>query len=121
MNGTPTPPTPRAPRLTVDTRSIEKGSLVEVVGEIGLQTVPLLRAPLQEATARSGAAVILDLRRVDFIDSSALSLFVETRKSLVSQERPLCILLTANGQPERVLKLGHFGTIMHLAHELEDL
>ena len=52
MNGTPTPPAPRAPRLTVSTRPTEKGTLVEAVGEVGLQTVPLLRAPLQEQTAR---------------------------------------------------------------------
>ena len=121
MNGTPTPPAPRAPHLTVDTRSTDKGSLVEAVGEVGLQTVPLLRAPLQEVTARPGAAVIVDLRQVDFIDSSALSLFVETRKTLVGQERSLCLLLTPNSQPERVLNLGHFGTILHLAHALDDL
>ena len=114
------PPPLHTPRLTVTMRPTEKGTLVEATGEVGLQTVPLLRAPLQEVMAQPGT-VIVDLRRVDFIDSSALSLLVEVRKGLVSQQRSLCVLLTANGQPERVLHLGHFQTIMRLAHELDEL
>ena len=117
----PAPPPLHPPRLTVSTRPTEKGALVEATGEVGLQTVPLLRAPLQEAAAQPGAAVIVDLRRVDFIDSSALSLLVEVRKSLISRQRSLSVLLTADGQPERVLKLGHFQTIMRLAHEMDEL
>ena len=67
------------------------------------------------------AAVIVDLSRVDFIDSAGLALLVEARKRLAPDGRSLHILLTAGRQPERVLKLGRFDTIMNLAYDYNGL
>ena len=67
------------------------------------------------------SSVIVDLSRVDFIDSAGLALLVEARKKLSPEGRSLSILLTQGRQPERVLKLGRFDTIMTLAYTLNDL
>jgi anti-sigma B factor antagonist len=111
-----------AAQLEVNTRSTDKGSLVEAVGEVDLTTAPQLREPLMEAVVGTQkTTVIVDLSRVDFIDSAGLALLVEARKRLAPEGRTLNILLTPGRQPERVLKLGRFDTIMNLAYDFNDL
>ena len=75
------------------------------------------------AAVNSGekSPVIVDLSHVDFIDSAGLALLVEARKKLSPEGRSLSVLLTPSRQPERVLKLGRFDTIMTLAYSLSDL
>ncbi len=111
-----------AAQLTVSHRQETQGTLIEAVGEVDLTTAPLLREPLM-AAVNSGekSPVIVDLSRVDFIDSAGLALLVEARKKLSPEGRTLSVLLTPSRQPERVLKLGRFDTIMTLAYSLSDL
>ena len=108
-----------AAQLTVSHRPETQGILIEAVGEVDLTTAPLLREPLM-AAVNSGEKlpVIVDLSRVDFIDSAGLALLVE---ALSPEGRSLSVLLTPSRQPERVLKLGRFDTIMTLAYSLSDL
>jgi anti-sigma B factor antagonist len=111
-----------AAQLDVSSRTTDKGALVEAVGEVDLTTAVQLREPLMEAVNSSEkSSVIVDLSRVDFIDSAGLALLVEARKRLAPDARTLHILLTPGRQPERVLKLGRFDTIMNLAYGLDDL
>jgi anti-sigma B factor antagonist len=96
--------------------------LVEAVGEVDLTTAPQLREPLMDAVGGTQkSTVIVDLSHVDFIDSAGLALLVEARKRLAPEGRTLNILLTPGRQPERVLKLGRFDTIMNLAYDYNDL
>lgn len=111
-----------AAQLAVNSRTIEKGALIEAQGEVDLTTAQQLREPLMQAVngAREGS-VIVDLTQVDFIDSAGLALLVEARKRLAPEGRTLHVLLTPGRQPERVLKLGRFDTIMNLAYQLDDI
>lgn len=111
-----------AAQLDVTNRLTEKGALIEAVGEVDLTTARLLHEPLMKAVADyENTPVIVDLSRVIFIDSAGLALLVEARKRLAPEGRPLHILLAHGKQPERVLKLGRFDTIMALAYDLESL
>ncbi|MBV9849554.1 MAG: STAS domain-containing protein [Armatimonadetes bacterium] len=111
-----------AAQLTINQRPTEKGTLIQAVGEVDLTTAPQLRIPLMDTVNSGGRdAVIVDLSQVDFIDSAGLALLVEARKRLAPEARPLHILLTAGRQPERVLKLGRFDTIMNLAYSLDEI
>jgi anti-sigma B factor antagonist len=111
-----------AAQLTVSHRQDSKGAVVEAVGEVDLTTAPQLRESLLAAVnGADKSAVIVDLSRVDFIDSAGLALLVEARKRLTPEGRTLNVLLTPGRQPERVLKLGRFDTIMTLAYSLGDL
>ncbi|MGO8670340.1 MAG: STAS domain-containing protein [Capsulimonadaceae bacterium] len=111
-----------AAQLTVNCRGTEKGSLIEAVGEVDLTTVLQLREPVLTAVnGADRASVIVDLSRVDFIDSAGLALLVEARKRLAPDGRSLHILLTPGRQPERVLRLGRFDTIMNLAYDLNEI
>ena len=111
-----------AAQLTINQRPTDKGALIQAVGEVDLTTAPQLRTPLMETVnGAEKSAVIVDLSQVDFIDSAGLALLVEARKRLAPDARPLHILLTPGRQPERVLKLGRFDTIMNLAYSLDDI
>lgn len=111
-----------AAQLTVNSRGTDKGSLIEAIGEVDLTTVLQLREPVLNAVNNAdGAPVIVDLSKVDFIDSAGLALLVEARKRLAPDARTLHILLTPGRQPERVLRLGRFDTIMHLAYDINEI
>jgi anti-anti-sigma factor len=111
-----------AAQLTVNQQTTDKGFLIQAVGEVDLTTAPFLRAPLMETVnGGAGGPVIVDLSQVDFIDSAGLALLVEARKKLAPAARPLHVLLTPGRQPERVLKLGRFDTIMNLAYSLDEI
>ena len=111
-----------AAQLAVNSRASDKGTVVEAQGEVDLTTASQLRGPLMEATgAGSSGAVIVDLKQVDFIDSAGLALLVEARKRLAPEGRALHVVLTAGRQPERVLKLGRFDTIMNLTHSVDEV
>ena len=111
-----------AAQLVVSRSQEPQGTVIEAVGEVDLTTAPQLREALLGAVGDTEASgVIVDLSKVDFIDSAGLALLVEARKRLSPNGRTLSILLTPGRQPERVLKLGRFDTIMTLAHSLSDL
>ena len=111
-----------AAQLIVSHRHETQGTVIEAVGEVDLTTAPQLREALLGAVGETEKPpVIVDLSKVDFIDSAGLALLVEARKRLSPDGRTLSILLAPGRQPERVLKLGRFDTIMTLAHNLSDL
>jgi anti-sigma B factor antagonist len=55
-------------------------TVVTVSGEVDLQTAPRLAAALEEARAASGASIVVDLSRVDFLDSSGLGVLVTAHR-----------------------------------------
>lgn len=57
--------------------------VVEAAGEVDLTTAPQLREEILAAVSDTGKpGVIVDLSKVDFIDSAGLALLVEARKRL---------------------------------------
>lgn len=111
----------KAAELTVEEHVTGKGTVLAVLGELDLTTVSMLREPLLTQVANSSGDVIVDLQRVDFIDSAGLALLVEARKRLVVESRLLYIVLTKGQQPERVLHLVRFDTIMKLIYTVDEI
>lgn len=112
----------KAAELTVDQRNTEKGAVLTVAGELDLTTVPLAReALLGLVTSEQMSSVIVDLSQVEFIDSAGLALLVEARKRLAANSRLLYVILSKGQQPERVLHLVRFDTIMKLVYSLDEV
>ena len=112
----------RVAELTVDEQESEYGPVIVVSGELDLTTVGILRDPLlSQASKCDGGNLIVDISKVEFIDSAGLALLVEARKRLATESRSLAILLATGRQPERVLKLVRFDTIMKLGYDLSEL
>ena len=111
-----------AAQLVISQRQESERQIIVAVGEVDLTTAPALREAMLAAVSQEDAqTLVVDLSQVDFIDSAGLALLVEARKRLAPEGRTLTVLLTAGRQPERVLKLGRFDTIMKLAYSLSEL
>ncbi len=111
-----------AAQLVINQRQEADWLVIGATGEVDLTTAPQLReAILAAVNSAEKPPLVIDLSQVDFIDSAGLALLVEARKRLAPEGRSLNVLLTAGHQPERVLKLGRFDTIMKLAYSLNDL
>jgi len=111
-----------AAQLVISQRQEAGKQVIEAVGEVDLTTAPHLREAILAAVGSGDKLpLVVDLSQVDFIDSAGLALLVEARKKLAPEGRTLNVLLTGGRQPERVLKLGRFDTIMKLAYSLNDL
>ncbi len=86
--GTPVEPT--SARLEVRRVDDPLGVLVVLRGDLDLATVPLLKEHLDRAM-RSGAAVVIDLAGLGFIDSSGLQVLFRADRHLRASDRQLVL------------------------------
>jgi anti-anti-sigma factor len=68
----PLPTFPEAPPLRCETSAERDSARIAVVGELDLATVPILESEVNAQRAAGFRRVILDLRELQFIDSSGL-------------------------------------------------
>ncbi|WP_051814740.1 STAS domain-containing protein [Streptomyces iakyrus] len=66
-------------------RTAGKAHVVTLRGEIDLLTAPALRAHLDSLTAGPGPDLVLDLRRVSFIDCSGLGVLCRARNRVLAR------------------------------------
>jgi anti-sigma B factor antagonist len=81
----------------------ENACIVELVGELDLGTIPRLESPLMRAID-SNDAVILDLSRLSFIDSSGIGLLIDAHRATERTGR-LHTVISGASQVERVLTI----------------
>jgi anti-sigma B factor antagonist len=73
-------------QLTIDVRHDEACTVIEVSGEIDIETAPQLRSVVTEVTDGPVRRLVFDLSRVAFVDSVGLSVFVLARKKMVLRQ-----------------------------------
>ena len=78
---------------------------ISVVGELDLDTAPVLEAELRAAREADDASVLLDLSECEFIDSSGLALIVQTWRDLERREGTGLAMCCAKNQVERLLRI----------------
>jgi anti-sigma B factor antagonist len=84
----------------ISNQSVGDATLVSVSGEIDISTAPSLRAELQEH-APEDTMVIVDLKRVTFLDSTALGVLVGARRNRIEAGGDLRLVVS---EP-RILKI----------------
>ena len=77
--------------------------VVQLGGELDLYNAEKLREALLELTAQSPERLVLDLREVEFIDSTALGALIEARASLPNRRGLL--LASPNIETRRALQV----------------
>ena len=97
------------------------GIEVETRGDLDLTTVQrldrLLTQSIEEIKGSPAAEhLILDLRKLVFIDSAGLALLIKVSKELSGINRTLQVVVARSSQPERILKIGHFDKILELTY-----
>ena len=87
--------------LSLTTRSASGYAVLEVGGEIDVYTAPQLRERLLEMISAGNKNVVVDLSRVDFLDSTGLGVLVGAHRRLRSGEGSLRLVCPH----ERLLKI----------------
>jgi anti-sigma B factor antagonist len=104
--------------MTLDVNSHRDGDagVVVAAGEIDLTSSEQLRTVLQETEAGEPAHVVIDLRQVDFIDSTGLSVLVGAANK--ERDTGRTIDLVAHGHVRELLRVTGLDTIMGVHPDL---
>ncbi|MFF7144488.1 STAS domain-containing protein [Streptomyces nodosus] len=114
----PTPPR-LLPPLTE--RTLGGTTIVELRDEIDVLTCALLKSPLDVLTDTPRLDLVLDLRRVSFIDCSGVGLLCRVRNRVLARGGRLR-LLTGSAAFRQILRRVHLTGVFELCHRLpEDL
>jgi anti-sigma B factor antagonist len=87
--------------LSLSTHTVAGHRVLEVTGEIDVYTAPQLRERLITLVEGGDRQVVVDLSRVDFLDSTGLGVLVGALKRLRSAEGELSLVCAQ----ERLLKI----------------
>jgi anti-sigma B factor antagonist len=82
-------------------------AVLNVHGEVDIETAPALRAALLPVLEHQSGPVVIDLSEVSFMDSTGVHLLVDTSRRLEPQNRRLAIACREGGQVHRLLALVH--------------
>jgi anti-sigma B factor antagonist len=87
--------------LSLSTRAEGDRTIVEVGGEIDVYTAPTLREQLIDLVSQGHQHIIVDMERVEFLDSTGLGVLVGGLKRVRAQDGSLRLVCTQ----ERILKI----------------
>jgi anti-anti-sigma factor len=82
-------------------------------GELDIATTPALEQAIANATAEPGAALVLDLRELTFMDSTGLRTLAQTNARAEDEGFTLSIW-RGSSQIERVLEISGLGALLPL-------
>ena len=92
---------------------------VAIRGEVDLHAVPSLEPALDAAIRDTAGAFVLDLRNLEFLDSSGLRLMLRARALLAREDRALAIVCPP-GPVQRLFELAGIADLLFLYASRED-
>ena len=87
--------------LTLTTREVEGRTVVAVGGEVDVYTAPKLRDKITELVSSGQHYLVIDLEKVDFLDSTGLGVLVGGLKKVRAQEGTMTLVCSQ----DRLLKI----------------
>ena len=107
------------PYIRVHLTDFEGLPLVDVWGEVDLGTLPHLQRVLDEALGTGPKALIIDLRKVTFIDSSGVGALIGAKKRLLPFRGELYVVC-GDDHVRRKLGIMKLASIMRLHPSTEE-
>jgi anti-anti-sigma factor len=86
----------------VQVRNADRGAVIVVSGELDLASAPTLEEELDRAAANGADLVIVDLRELEFIDSTGLGLLIKANRQAEEAGRRFAIV-RGQSQVQRLL------------------
>jgi anti-sigma B factor antagonist len=80
------------PGLKVETRNGTRDVMLSVQGDVDLATAPELEAALERALKGPARRLVVDLRGVEFLDSTGLALLVRQEEAARASHRHLVVV-----------------------------
>lgn len=107
-------PTALAAAFAVHTRSDRQGvRIIEACGGLDFYTAPMLRRSVLESVAEGDVLIVLDLDRLEFLDSTGLSVFIRALKVCCGAGGALAIARLPR-RPEHTLRTAGVLTLFDL-------
>ena len=108
------------PTYEVDWTDTDRVRVVDVRGEIDLAAAPELSEHLLGAEDAGLRAVVVDLCRVTFLDSSGLAALLNARKKLLAADIPLVVACEPAGRPARILEVTGLRSVIDVVDTREE-
>jgi anti-sigma B factor antagonist len=86
----------------VEVRSADRAAVIVVSGELDLASAPALEEELTRAVTNGADPVIVDLRELEFIDSTGLGLLIKANRKAEAAGRRFAIV-RGQSQVQRLL------------------
>lgn len=103
----------------VDVRTDQGATVIAVSGELDLASSPILEERLDQVFGSDPTPVILDLRGLDFMDSTGLSVLIKAHQTAEEAARRL-YLVKGPPQVQRLLSLTGVGERLSVLEAPED-
>ena len=104
----------------LEVRSQGKATIIAVSGELDLDSSPALQEELDRVSASDADLLIIDLRDLDFMDSTGLSVLVRAHQRAEEQGRQLA-MVKGPQQVQRLLSLTGVADRLTVVDRPEDL
>lgn len=104
----------------VETRNDERGIVLVVAGELDLASAPALEDELNKVMSGSEGVIVVDLRQLEFIDSTGLSVLVKAHQRAQESEREFGVV-KGGAQVQRLLSLTGLAERLTVAETPEEL
>ncbi len=105
--------------MRVLTRSVAGCPVLEVQGEVDIDTAPALDDWLTAALDGGATAIVVDLRRVGFLDSTGLTVLVRAHKRLAATSGALDVVVSDEAIL-RVLSITGLDTVLRVHRSLTE-
>jgi anti-sigma B factor antagonist len=107
-------------QFRVEVRKEGREALIAVTGELDLASAPELEQVLERFTDEPTELLVIDLRGVDFMDSTGLSIIVKAHQRFAENGRRLG-LVKGSSQVQRLLDLTGVAERLPVADSPEEL
>lgn len=87
--------------LSLDTRQVDDTTIVAVGGEIDVYTAPKLRDKISELVSDGHYALVIDMEKVEFLDSTGLGVLVGGLKKVRAHDGSMQLICNQ----DRLLKI----------------
>lgn len=104
----------------VEVHTEGRATVIAVGGELDLASAPALESELEAATQSDAALLVLDLRELEFMDSTGLSVIVKAHQRLSEEGRALSVVRGPQ-QVQRLLDLTGVAERLQLGNSPEEI
>ncbi len=103
--------------LEIERADTDNACVITVSGEVDLYSSPQLRSEITSAFGLNKSQVVVDLRNVNYMDSSGVATLIEGLRT--SREKNMKLILMAPSTPVRkVLELSRLSTVFDIQESL---
>jgi anti-sigma B factor antagonist len=107
-------------QLLIDVRREADRVVVRLDGELDMANAPLLQAAIENAERDDNSMLVLDLQRLQFMDSTGLRIILWARERCVENGRELA-LTPGSEQVQRLLSVSGAGEHLRIIASADDL